>query len=373
MALTGQERAELQAIIGTGEYDGSVASRARIVLLFDEGVKKTEIARRLKTTRPTIDKWLAQYSSHGVEGLLNKKAPGRSRQIPERIRSRVLALTRISPPGELGISHWSSGEMAGYIKKTEGVYVSQTWVSRLWRENDLQPWRQGTFKISKDPDFEKKVRDVVGLYLDPPEGEVVVSVDAKTGIQALDRTQPMLPVGFGRTEKRTHDYKRHGTIDMYAAMNVTTGKVDVVLSPTHNTTDFLRLMNKVVTANAGKKIHVVLDNASVHDSGDTQAWIAKQKGNVVFHFTPKGASWMNIIEIWNGIITRKSIRRGTHTSVKALCLDIESFVDHWNANPKPVKWTATADEIIGKVRAITSNMERLEKASEIGDIDRCAA
>ena len=176
--------------------------------------------------------------------------------------------------------------MARYIKKSEGVYVSQTWVSRLWRDNDLQPWRQGTFKISKDPRFEEKVRDVVGLYLNPPEGEVVVSVDAKSGIQALDRTQPLLPIDFGKTQKRTFDYARMGTTDLYAAMDVRTGKVITSLAQAHATPDFLRLMNKVVAAYDGQKVHVVGDNASVHLSKDTEESLAKQRGRVVFHFTP---------------------------------------------------------------------------------------
>jgi hypothetical protein len=263
--------------------------------------------------------------------------------------------------------------MSKYIKITEGVYVSQPWVSQLWRDNGLQPWRQGTFKVSQDPDFEDKVRDVVGLYLHPPEGEVVVSVDAKTGIQALDRTQPLLPMAFGRTEKRTHDYVRTGTIDMYAAIDVRTGMVITSLSARHATADFLRLMKKVVAAYPRKKIHVVLDNASPHISGDTNKWLAKLSKRVVFHFTPTSASWMNIIEIWNGVITRKLIRRGTHSSVKVLAKDIESFVTHWNSDCVPITWTATADDIIGKVRSIVSRMGKLLGATEIGTVTRQAA
>lgn len=371
--LSEQDRAELLAVLKSEGYDGSVSSRAQIVLWYGEGRRKSEIAAVLKTTRPTVDKWIDRYEKYGIEGLVNRTSPGGPRQIPDRIRSRVLALTRKTPPSALGISHWSSSEMSKYIKKTEGVYVSTSWVCQLWRENGLKPWRQGTFKISRDPDFEDKVRDVVGLYLNPPEGEVVVSVDAKTGIQALDRTQPLLPVAFGKTEKRTHDYVRAGTIDMYAAIDIRTGKAFASLSPTHATPDFLRLMKKVVTAYPGKKIHVVLDNASVHTSEDTEKWLARQNGNVVFHFTPTGASWMNIIEIWNGIITRKVIRRGTHNSVKVLIKDIESFVTNWNNDCIPIKWTATAEEIIDKVRSITSHVERLGRACEIDDVTRQAA
>ena len=373
MELSEQDRAELLAVLKSDEYDGSVSSRAQIVLWYGEGRRKSEIAAVLKTTRPTVDKWIQRYEKYGIEGLVNRTSPGGPRQIPDRIRSRVLALTRETPPSALGISHWSSAEMSRYIKKTEGVYVSKAWVVLLWRENGLKPWRQGMFKISRDPDFEDKVRDVVGLYLNPPDGEVVVSVDVKSGIQALDRTQPLLPVAFGKTEKRTHDYVRAGTIDLYAAIDVRTGKVFTSLSPTHATPDFLRLLKKVVAAYPGKKVHVVLDNASVHSSEDTEEWLAKQNGNAVFHFTPKGASWMNIIEIWNGIITRKVIRRGTHSSVKVLINDIESFVANWNSDCVPITWTITADEIIDKVRSITSHMVRLTRASEIDDVAGHAA
>ena len=170
MSLSEQDRAELQAVLRSEVYDGSVSSRAQIVLWHDEGRRKGEIAKMSGASRPTVDKWLARYEKFGMDGLVSQTSPGGPRQIPDRIRARVLALTRTSPPAALGISHWSSTEMARYIKKTEGVYVSQTWVSRLWRDNDLQPWRQGTFKISKDPRFEEKVRDVAGLYLNPPEG-----------------------------------------------------------------------------------------------------------------------------------------------------------------------------------------------------------
>jgi transposase len=180
-------------------------------------------------------------------------------------------------------------------------------------------------------------------------------------------------MAFGKTEKRTHDYRRAGTIDMYTAIDTRTGKVITSLSPTHATTDFLRLMKKVVAAHPGKKIHVVLDNASTHTSADTEKWLNKQKGKIVFHFTPKGASWVNQIEIWNGIITRKVIRRGTHSSVKLLAADIDAFAMNWNSDCVPIEWTVTADEIIDKVRSITARMERLTCATEIDDVTRQAA
>src|ERR1700676_2416864 len=218
MSLSEQQRTELRRVLRSDKYDGSVAARAQIVLWYHEGHQKMEIFRMSGATRPTVDKWLRRYEEFGLAGLVDGESPGGPRQIPDRIRARVLALTRSAPPGELGISHWSSAEIARYIKMTEGVYVSQTWVSRLWRDHGLKPWRQGTFKISRDPRVGEKGRDVVGLYLGPPGGEVVVSADAKTGIQALDRTQPLLPLDFGKAEQRTHDYRRCGTTDLYAAI-----------------------------------------------------------------------------------------------------------------------------------------------------------
>jgi transposase len=369
MELSEEQLAELRAVLRPDAYDGSVSARAQIVLWYYEGYRKTDIAAMSGASRPTIDKWIGRYEAHGLGGLASGTSPGGPRTIPGRIRGRVLALTRQTPPDELGISHWTSGKMAAYIKKTEGVSVSQPWVSRLWRDNGLQPWRQGTFKISKDPEFEEKVRDVTDLYLNPPEDEAVVSADVKSGIQALDRTQPMLPVDFGKSEKRTHDYKRNGTTDMYAGFDIVTGKVTVELSPTHNAQDFLRLMRRIVAQYRGKKkIHVVLDNASVHTCEETSKWLAEQGGRVVFHFTPTGASWMNQVEIWNGIITRQLIRRGTFSSVKAVDNAIKRFTADWNADARPFKWTATADEIIEKVRAVTSRMARLLGATEIGHV-----
>lgn len=374
MGLTEKQLAELRAAVKPDTYDGSVQARAQIVLWYHEGHRKTEIAKMSGASRPTIDLWLGRYAEYGLDGLSSRSSPGGPRTIPDRIRGRILALTRQTPPAELGISHWTAGEMARYIRKTEGVSVSQPWVSRLWRDNKLQPWRQGTFKISRDPEFEEKVRDITGLYLHPPEGEAVVSVDVKSQIQALDRPQPMLPVTFGRKETRTHDYKRNGTSDMYAGLDIVTGKVTVELSSTHKAGDFLRLVRRIVTQHADKKkIHIVLDNASAHTGEEASKWLVEQGGRVVFHFTPTSASWMNQIEIWNGVITRQLIRRGTFSSVKVLNQEIRQFVESWNADARPFKWAATADEIIEKVRAITSRMARLLGATEICHVISMAA
>ncbi|CRK59336.1 Mobile element protein [Alloactinosynnema sp. L-07] len=250
---------------------------------------------------------------------------------------------------ETGLSHWSSREMAAFIARTESVAVSHHYVSKLWRDNGLTPHRQGTFTLSRDPEFAGKVADIVGLYLDPPGGAVVLSLDEKTQIQALDRTEPMLPIFFVVTEKRTHDYVRHGVTNLFAALNVGTGEVFGECKPIRDGADFLAFLKKAVKPHTGKDIHVVLDNLSTHTTPDVVAWLADNP-QVRFHFTPIGSSWINQIETWFGVITRQSIRRGTFTSVKVLIAQIRDYIAHWNTNPKPFAWTATAEQILAKVR-----------------------
>jgi transposase len=264
----------------------------------------------------------------------------------------------MSPPAETGLSHWSSREMAAYVKRVEGVAVSWHYVANLWRDNGLQPSRQGTFKLSKDPAFAEKVADVIGLYLDPPGGAVVLSIDEKTQIQALDRTQPLLPIDFGLSEKRTHDYKRHGTTNLFAALNTGTGEVFADCHPRRTAVEFLAFVKRAVKPHAGKEIHVVLDNLSTHDTPEVRAWLAANP-NVTFHFTPVGSSWINQIETWFGIITKQAIRRGTFTSVNALIHRIRAYIEQWNTDPEPFVWTATADEILAKVRWVQSSVRQL--------------
>jgi transposase len=248
--------------------------------------------------------------------------------------------------------------MAAFITRTEGGYVSHHYVAKLWREVGLQPHRQGTFKISKDPEFAEKVADIVGLYLDPPGGAVVLSLDEKTQIQALDRTQPLLPITFDATEQRTHDYVRHGTTNLFAALNIATGEVYGECRASRDGANFLAFLKRVVRQHPGKDIHIVLDNLSTHTTPDVQKWLAAN-ADVHLHFTPIGASWMNQIESWFGIITRQSIRRGTFSSVKTLVGQIRDYIASWNANAQPFEWTATADEILAKVRVVQANIKKL--------------
>ena len=244
MDLTTDQQAELQAMVKSAEVSATVATRARIVLWHAEGRLKRQIAELAGVSRPTVDLWLHRYQTEGTSGLVDRSHAAPREQVPRWIRARIVAASRTSPPADTGLSHWSSREMAAFITRTEGVSVSHNYVAKLWRENDLKPHRVGTFKVSKDPAFAEKVADVVGLYLDPPGGAVVLSMDEKTQIQALDRTQPMLPITFDATEKRTHDYCRHGTTNLFAALNVGTGEILGECKPTRNGDDFLAFLRK---------------------------------------------------------------------------------------------------------------------------------
>jgi transposase len=356
--LTSEQRDELGALINSGEVSAAVGTRARIVLWHAQGRLKKDIAVLAGVSRPTVDLWLSRYAAAGAEGLLGHRPGAPREQVPADLRSRVLALTRTSPPSETGLSHWSSRTMAAYVTRTEGVSVSYHWVAKLWREQGLKPHRQGTFKLSRDPQFADKVADIVGLYLDPPGGAVVLSLDEKTQIQALDRTQPLLPIEFGATEKRTHDYVRHGTTNLFAALNVGTGEVIGQCTPTRDGAAFLSFLKKAVAPHRRRQIHVVLDNLSTHDTPDVRAWLEAHP-NVRFHFTPKGSSWLNQIETWFGIITRQAIRRGTFASVQVLTRTIRDYLASWNNNPRPFQWTATADEILAKVQLVQTNIKKL--------------
>ena len=356
--LTIDQRVELQAVVKSADVPAPVATRARIVLWYSEGRLKKQVAELAGVSRPTVDLWLSRYQIEGLAGLIDRSHAAPREQVPAPIRARILAATRTSPPAGTGLSHWSSREMAAFIKRTEDVSVSHHYVAKLWRENGLKPHRTGTFKVSKDPAFAERVTDIVGLYLCPPGGAVVLSMDEKSQIQALDRTQPMLPIEFDATEKRTHDYVRHGTTNLFAALNVGTGEVFGECKPTRDGDDFLAFLKKAVGPHAGKDIHVVLDNLSTHTTPDVRAWL-EDNPHIHFHFTPVGSSWLNQIETWFGIITRQSIRRGTFSSVKVLIKQIRDYITHWNTSAKPFVWTATADEILAKVRLVETNIKKL--------------
>src|ERR1700709_282727 len=358
MELTADQRAELQGTVRSADTPATIATRARIVLWHAEGQPKKQIAKLAGVSRPTVDHWLHRYHREGIAGLFDRSHAAPREQVPAGIRSRILAATRMSPPADTGLSHWSSREMAAFIKRTEDVSVSHNYVAKLWRETGLKPHRIGTFKVSKDPAFAEKVGEVVGLYLDPPGGAVILSMDEKTQIQALDRTQPMLPMAFDATEKRTHDYVRHGTTNLFAALNVGTGEVFGECKATRDGDDFLAFLKKAVKPHAGRDIQVVLDNLSTPTTPAVQAWFEKNP-HIHFHFTPVGSSCPNQTDSWLGRTRRQSIRRGTFSSVKVLIKQIRDYIKHWNTSAKPFAWTATTDEILAKVRLVEANIKKL--------------
>jgi transposase len=357
--LSESERAELLAMLNSKTVSARVATRARIVLWRAEGCLKKDVALRSGVSRPTVDAVLERFALDRVAGLQDKPVTiVQPTRVPAQARARILALTRTSPPSETGLSHWSSRELAAFLQRTEGVRVSHNYIAALWREHGLKPWRVGTFKLSRDSAFAEKVADIVGLYLAPPGGAVVLSIDEKTQIQALDRTQPTLPLDCGKAEKKTHDYVRHGTTNLFAALNVGTGEVFGECRASRTGQDFLDFLNKAVKSHADKQIHVVLDNLSTHTTPEVVAWL-ENNPHVTFHFTPVGSSWLNQVEIWFGVITRQAIRRGTFTSVRTLIRRITDYINTWNADPKPFSWVATADEILATVKVVEANVRKL--------------
>ncbi len=323
-----------------------MAQRARIVLLAAQGVPNAEIGRRVGVSRPTVIQWRNRYEAGGIAALGDLDRSGRPPVIDD---VAVVVATIQAPPEALGVTHWS----ARLLGKHLGISFAS--VARIWREWNLQPWRRETFKFSTDPELDAKVRDVVGLYLNPPDKAVVVCIDEKSQIQALDRTAPILPIRPGVPEKATHDYVRHGTTTLYAALEVATGKVTDACFPRHTHAEFLAFLKHVAKAYPRVPVHVVADNYATHKHPAVTAWLAKNP-RVTMHFTPTSGSWLNLVEVFFGIITRQAIRRGTFTSVKDLIAAIETFIDGWNDRCQPFVWTKTADEILTKAhRKSTSN------------------
>ena len=326
--------------------EAGLAQRARIVLLAAQGVPNAEIARRVGVSRPTVIQWRNRYEAGGISALGDLDRSGRPPVIDD---VAVVVATVQAPPEALGVTHWS----ARLLGKHLGISFAS--VARIWREWNLQPWRRETFKFSTDPELDAKVRDVVGLYLNPPDKAVVVCIDEKSQIQALDRTAPILPIRPGLPEKATHDYVRHGTTTLFAALEVATGKVTDACHPRHTHAEFLAFLKQVAKAYPRVPLHVVADNYATHKHPAVQAWLTKHP-RVRMHFTPTSGSWLNLVEVFFGIITRQAIRRGTFTSVKDLIAAIETFIDAWNDRCQPFVWTKTADEILTKAnRKVTSN------------------
>jgi len=330
------DRRVLESWLRSTSMPAGPVRRARIVLLAADGVGTNEIATRTGASKPTVIGWKKRYAAEGLAGLEDRPKPGRPKTVDE---VAVVLATLEPPPERLGVTHWSSRLLA------EQLGISNVWVAKIWRKWGLQPWRRETFKFSTDPQLEAKVRDVVGLYLDPPEKAVVLCVDEKSQIQALDRTAPILPLRPGLPEKATHDYRRNGTTTLFAALEVATGKVTEVCYPRHRSDEFLRFLKQVAKAYPRVRLHIVADNYAAHKHPRVTAWLDRNP-RITMHFTPTSGSWLNMVEIFFGIITRQAIRRGTFTSVRDLTDAIRRYIDGWNERCQPFVWTKTADEIL---------------------------
>jgi transposase len=316
----------------------ALALRSRIILGCAQKLTNDEVARRVRATPQTVGKWRRRFIAHRLEGLLDEPRPGAPRTIGDASIERLIATTLNTLPQDA--TQWSTRSLA---KK---LGLSQSTVSRVWRAFGLQPHRTETFKLSTDPLFIEKVRDIVGLYLNPPLHAMVLSVDEKSQIQALDRTQPILPLAPGVAQRRTHDYMRHGTTTLFAALDIATGKVIGQLHRRHRGKEFLQFLRTIeASVPAAIDLHLIMDNYGTHKTPTIKAWLARHRRFHV-HFTPTSASWLNQVERWFALLSEKQIKRGTHRSTIELEQAIRQYLTLYNANPRPFMWTKTADEIL---------------------------
>src|SRR6185437_5498370 len=335
VVLTDDERSQLESWARRPTSGQALAMRSRIVLEAAAGGTNVDVGQRLKLGRGTVAKWRNRFVLYRLDGLLDEPRPGRPRTITDEMVEQVITTTLESAPKNA--THWSTRSMA-----TE-VGLNQTAISRIWRAFGLQPHRQDSWKLSKDPLFVDKVKDVVGLYLNPPERAVVLCVDEKTQIQALDRTAPILPMMPGAPERASHDYKRNGTSSRYAALDIVAGEVIGQLHQRQRAVEFKKFLitlDKQVPAEFS--VHLVLDNSSTHKTPAIQRWLVAHP-RFVLHFTPTSSSWLNLVERWFGELTTKKLRRGAHRSVRDLNTDIRAWIETWNENPKPFVWTKPAE------------------------------
>ena len=342
ITLTDAERSALENWVARRKTSQALALRARIVLAAAGQFTNREIAELEGVSPPTVTKWRNRFAERRLEGLIDEPRPGRPRTVTDDQVEKVIITTLESKPKDA--THWSTRSMA------RETGVSADAVMRIWHAFGLQPHRQETWKLSRDPQFIEKVHDVCGLYLNPPERAVVLSVDEKSQIQALDRTAPTLPMLKGTPERATHDYKRHGTTSLYAALNIQSGEVIGSLHARHRAIEFLKFL-KTIDKNVPEElgVHLVLDNASSHKTPAVRRWLA-QHPRFVLHFTPTSSSWINLVERWFSELTTKMLRRGEHRSVRALNADIRQWIDTWNENPRPYVWHKTADEILDSIK-----------------------
>jgi len=338
LPISDGERAELMALRRSRTIERGLGERAEIVLAAAGGESNAGIARRLGCSQPTVMLWRRRFAERGIAGLRDADRPGRPRTYDERFRQELIAKSLERPPAA---THWSTRQLARELG------TSAMTVQRIWKKERLRPHRSETFKFSKDPELVRKVCDVVGLYLHPPEGALVLSVDEKTQIQALSRTQPMLPMKPGQVERHTHDYRRNGTTDLYAALDVATGEVTTQSTERHRAVEFLGFLRLIDRTYPAGDIHVVLDNDSTHKTPAVGRWLRRHR-RFTFHFTPTSASWMNQVETWFSILTRDLLVRGSDESVRALVARIERYVREWDSHARPFVWVKTANEILAK-------------------------
>jgi transposase len=350
LVVTDEERRELVRFTASRSVPQSVALRARIVLGAADGVGNKVLARQLATSLPTVLLWRGRYQAEGLLGILeDRPRSGRPKEIAPEQEAALIEMTLRTTPKNA--THWSVRLMA----REQGV--SPATVQRIWKKHHLQPHRVESFKFSTDPQFVAKVRDIVGLYLNPPDKAIVLSVDEKSQIQALDRTQPILPLRPGLPERQTHDYERHGTTTFFAALDVAAGKVIGHCQPRHRHQEFLRFLERVDTAtDSGLAVHLILDNYGTHKHPEVQKWFADHLRYHI-HFTPTSASWLNQVERWFAEITRKRIRRGTFPSVRDLENAIREYIRDNNKTPQPFRWVANANTIIRKLRKYKRTFE----------------
>lgn len=338
LKLTPEERTVLERYVRRGTTASRLSMRAQIVLTCADGLDNGKVARRLRTTPHTVGKWRSRFVRDRLDGLLDEPRPGAPRRIDDdAVEAAVVRTLETTPKGA---THWSTRQLA------KALGISKNSVQRIWQAFGLKPHRAEHFQLSKDPLLVEKVRDIVGLYLSPPENALVLCVDEKSQIQALNRTQPLLPMRPGQAERRTHDYERHGTTTLFAALDIRTGKVIGECSARHRAVEFRKFLDRIDAAVPSHlDVHLVLDNYATHKAPVIKSWLAKRP-RYQLHFTPTHGSWLNQVERWFGLLTQRQIKRGAHTSVAALKAAIEEFLAANHDDPKLFSWTKTADEIL---------------------------
>jgi transposase len=338
LELRDGDEQELQRLLRSTTAPAGLVQRARIVLLAAEGRTNTAIAGLVGVSRPTVISWRSRYEAAGIAGLHDEDRSGRPREID---RLEVITATLTPPPKKYGITHWSTRLLAAHLG------ISDHSVATIWRDYGVQPWRSESFRFSTDPQLEAKVVDVVGLYLNPPENAVVLSIDEKSQIQALDRTAPVLPMQPHLIERRSHDYIRHGTSTLFAALDVATGKITGRMADRHRHQEFLTFLRQIARAYPDQELHLIMDNYAAHKHPNVKTWL-EQNPRISVHFTPTHASWMNLVECWFSLAERQAIHRGTYRSVRELNTKIRAYIDGWNDRCHPFTWTKTAEQVIAK-------------------------